>query len=97
VLTTIGVWLLVVSAVAIVVEGVLAAVWAASLVRRSRALSEGIETQRASIEADLERLRAAIEEARRLWRPYERILRWVRHPLVIALLESLARRRAGAR
>jgi len=97
VITTIGVWLLVVSAVAIAFEGVLAAVWAASLVKRSRALSEGIETQRALIEADLERLRAAVEEARRLWRPYQRILRWVRHPLAIALLESLARRRAGAR
>ena len=96
-ITTIGVWLLVVSAVAIAFEGVLAAVWAASLVKRSRALSEGIETQRALIEADLERLRAAVEEARRLWRPYQRILRWVRHPLAIALLESLARRRAGAR
>ena len=96
-LTTIGVWLLVVSAVAIVVEGVLAAFWAASLVKRSRALSVGIEAQRELIEADLARLRAAIEETKRLWRPYERILRWVRHPLVIALLESMARRRAGAR
>jgi hypothetical protein len=97
VLTTIGVWLLVVSAVAIVVEGVLAAVWAASLVKRSRALSDAIESQRALIEADLERLRAAVEQTKRLWRPYERILRWVRHPLAIALLESLARRRARAR
>ena len=96
-LTTIGVWLLVVSAVAIVVEGVLAAFWAACLVKRSRALSVGIEAQRELIEADLARLRAAIEETKRLWRPYERILRWVRHPLVIALLESMARRRAGAR
>ena len=96
-LTTIGFWLLVVSAVAIVVEGVLAAIWAASLVKRSRALSEGIERQRALIEADLERLRAAVEETRRLWRPYERILRLVRHPLAIALLESLAGRWAGAR
>ena len=96
-LTTIGVWLLVVSAVAIVVEGVLAAVWAASLAKRSIALSKGIENQRALIEADVERLQAAIEEARRLWRPYARILRWVRHPITLALLESLARRRAGAR
>jgi hypothetical protein len=97
VLTTIGIWLLVVSAVAIVLQGVVAAVWAASLVKRSRALSEGIEAQRALIEGDLARLRAAIEETKRLWRPYERILAWVRHPLVIALLESLARRRARAR
>lgn len=96
-LTTIGVWLLVVSAVAIVVEAAVAGVWTASLVKRSRALSEGIEVQRALIQDDLALLRAALEETRRLWRPYERILRWVRHPLVIALLESLARRRTGAR
>jgi len=96
VLTTIGVWLLVVSAVAIAVEGVLAAVWAVSLVKLSRALLEAIESQRALIEGDFARLRAAIEETERLWRPYKRILRWVRHPLVIALLESLARRRARA-
>jgi hypothetical protein len=97
VLTTIGVWLLVAGAVAIVVEGVLAALWGMSLARRSAALSARIETERVLIEADLARLRAALEETQRLWRPYRRILRWVRHPLVIALLESYARRRAAAR
>jgi hypothetical protein len=97
VLTTIGVWLLVASAVAIVVEGMLAALWGVSLARRAVELSERIETERALIEADLARLRAAIEETKRLWLPYRRTLRWVRHPLVIALLESYARRRAAAR
>jgi hypothetical protein len=97
VLTTIGVWLLVGSVVAIVLEGVVAAVWGAALARRSVALSERVQSERELIEADLERLRAALEEAGRLWRPYRRVLRWVRHPLVIALLESYARRRAGAR
>ena len=96
-LTTIGVWLLVGGAVAIVIEGVLAALWGVSLARRSAALSARIETERVLIEADLARLRAALDETRRLWRPYRRILRWVRHPLVIALLESYARRRAAAR
>ena len=96
-LTTIGVGLLIAGAVAIVVEGVLAALWGVSLARRSAALSERIETERLLIEADLARLRAALEETQRLWRPYRRILRWVRHPLVIALLESYARRRAAAR
>ena len=96
-LNTIGVWLLVASAVAIVVEGVLAALWGVSLARRSAALSARIETERALIEADLARLRAAVEETKRLWRPYRRILLWVRHPLVIALLEYYARRRAAAR
>ena len=96
-LTTIGVWLLVAGAVAIVVEGVLAALWGVSLARRSAALSARMETERFLIKADLARLRAAVEETQRLWRPYRRILRWVRHPLVIALLESYARRRAAAR
>jgi uncharacterized protein YqgV (UPF0045/DUF77 family) len=97
VLTTIGVWLLVVSVVAMIAEGVVAAVWAVSLAKRSVALSERLESERTLIEADLERLRAAIEEARRLWLPYRRIIWWVRHPLAIALLESYARRRARAR
>jgi hypothetical protein len=97
VLTTIGVSLLVASAVAIVVEGVLAALWGVSLTRRSVALSERLEAERALIEGDFVRLRAALEETKRLWRPYRRILLWVRHPLVIALLESYARRRAAAR
>ena len=96
-ITAIGVWLLVVSVVAIVVEGVVAAVWGVSLAKRSVALSERVQSERALIEEDLERLRAAIEETKRLWRPYRRILKWVRHPLAIALLESYARRRAGAR
>jgi len=95
--TAIGVWLLVASVVAIVVEGVVAAVWGVSLAKRSVALSERIQSERALIEADLERLRAAIEETERLWRPYRRVLKWVRHPLAIALLQSYARRRAGAR
>jgi hypothetical protein len=97
VLTTIGVWLLVVGAAAIVVEGVVAAVWTVSLAKRSLALSERLESERALIETDLERLRAAVEETKRLWGPYKRILRWVRHPLAIALLESYARRRVGSR
>jgi hypothetical protein len=97
VLTTIGVWLLVAGIVAIVVEGVVAAFWATSMVKRSRALSEGLLVERGLIEADLARLRAAIEETKRLWRPYRRVLRWVRHPLAIALLESYARRRVRAR
>ena len=83
-------------------QAVASAVWPpglsqVELARRAAALSERIETERALIEADLARLRAAIEETKRLWLPYRRILRWVRHPLVIALLESYARRRVRAR
>ncbi len=32
---------------------------------------------------------------RRLWRPYRRALRWLRHPLVLALLGSYRRRMAA--
>ena len=96
-LTTIGVWLLVAGAVAIVVEGIVAALWTVSIVQRSRALSEQIEAGRGLIEADLALLQAAVEETTRLWTPYRRLLRVVRHPLAIALLESYARRRASVR
>jgi hypothetical protein len=97
VLTTIGVWLLVAGAAAIVVEGIVAAVWTVSIAKRARALSEQVEAGRGLIEADLARLRVAVEETRRLWTPYRRVLRLLRHPLAIALLQSYARRRAGAR
>jgi hypothetical protein len=93
----IGVWLLVAAALAIVIEGVLAAVWGVGMARRTRVLSERLEKERGLIEADLERLRAALDETTRLWKPYRRALRLLRHPLMIALLESFARRRAAAR
>lgn len=91
----IGIWLLVVSLVAIGVEMVLAGVWSAKVARRARELSERLATERAGLQADLARMKAALEETRVLWQPYARLLRWTRHPLVIALMESYARRRAS--
>ena len=93
----IGQWLLIVSVVAIVVELALAGIWTARLASRGRALSLRVATEQAQIRADVERLRAALEETRVLWRPYARMLRWLRHPLMIALLQSYRRRRASAR
>jgi hypothetical protein len=49
------------------------------------------------IEEDIERLRAALEETKRLWKPYRRVLRLLRHPLTIALFGSFARRGAAGR
>ena len=89
----VGVWLLVVCVVAIVVEGVVAALWGVAMAKRARALSEKVETERGLIEADLKRLQAALEETRRLWKPYRRALRLLRHPIALALLQSYARRR----
>ncbi len=90
----IGVWLLVAGVVAIVAEGMLAAVWGMAVAKRSRALQELVETERGLIEADLKRLQEALEETRRLWRPYRRVLRWLRHPITIALMQSYAGRRS---
>jgi len=94
-LGAIGIWLLVAGGLAIVVELALVAIWGLALGRRARALSERIESERNEIRADVERLRLAVEEMKVLWRPYRRVLRWLRHPLMIALLGSYRRRMAA--
>ena len=94
-LGTIGIWLLVAAVIAIIVELALMAVWGLAMGRRMQALSQRLAIQRAQIEADVEKLRRAIEETRALWQPYGRVLRWLRHPLVLALLGSHRRRMAA--
>ncbi len=91
-LGTIGVWLLVAGAVAIILELVLITVWGLAVARRTVVLTKVVETEQAAVRADLERLKQTIVEMKRLWQPYRRILRWVRHPLVLALLGSYRRR-----
>ena len=63
-----------------------------AVAKRALTLKERLETERGLIEADLEKLRLAIEETQRLWRPYSLVLRWLGHPLTIALLGSYRRR-----
>lgn len=94
---TVGVWLLIVSAVAIVLECVLAAIWSRGIAVASKTLRARVETEQVQIRADLERLRAALAETQVLWQPYARLLRWLRHPLAIALVQSYSRRRSAAR
>jgi hypothetical protein len=91
----IGVWLLIASGAAILLEVVVMGIWSLRLSRSARALSVQINDERAAIEADLEKLRLALEETQMLWRPYARILRWLNHPLVIALIGSYRRRWAA--
>jgi hypothetical protein len=90
----IGVWLLVAGAVAILTEVVLIVVWGRAVANRSHALQARIEAEQGMIEVELKRLQDAVVEMRRLWKPYRRVIRWLRHPLTIALLESYALRRA---
>jgi hypothetical protein len=96
-LSWIGVWLLIIGVVAIVLEGALAGLWSLRLAKRSRALSARLTAEQAQLRANVERLRAALAETQALWQPYRRILRLLRHPLAIALMQSFLRRRAAAR
>ena len=88
-----GVGLLVAAGLAIVVEAVLAAIWGMAVAKGAVKLSASLSSERALLQADLATLRLALEETERLWRPYRTILRWVNHPLTIALLGSYRRRR----
>jgi len=87
-----GVGLLVAAGLAIVVEAVVAAWWGRAVAIHALTLSQRLETERRLVEADLEKLRLALEETKRLWRPYRMVLRWLQHPLLIALLGSYRRR-----
>ena len=88
----VGVALLVAAGLAILVEGALAAVWGMGVARRTAKLSERLQAEQGLLEADLEKLRLAIAETGRLWRPYRVALRWLGHPLTIALWQSYRRR-----
>jgi hypothetical protein len=96
-LETIGIWLLVGAVVLIGFEVVLAAVWSLRLGRKARVLSSRLASEQAHLRADVERLRASLVEMQELWQPYRRLLRLLRHPLTIALMQSYARRRAAVR
>ncbi len=90
-----GIWLLIAGVAAIVLEGALGAWWAVRLSRRAAALRTNMNALQAQIRGDLATLDALLAETRVLWRPYRRLLRLLRHPITIALMQSYARRRAG--
>ena len=92
-----GIGLLVVAVVAIIVEAALAGIWTARIARRSKVLSERLAAEQARLQADVKRLQAALAEMAILWQPYGRLLRWVQHPLAIAVFQSFVRRRAVGR
>ena len=88
----IGIYLLIVAAVAILIECGLAAWWSVRIARHSQTLNERLLSERANLEADLARLQMTLDEMRVLWQPYSRLLRWVQHPLAIAVIQSFVRR-----
>jgi hypothetical protein len=94
-LVALGPWLFVFAVAVILVEGAVAAAWSVRLARQGQALAVMLQRERALVEGDVARLRETLEETRRLWEPWRRALRWLRHPLVAALLASFWRRATG--
>jgi hypothetical protein len=92
-----GVALLIVSLAAILVEGVMMVDHTMRLAARGRLLSERLTTERVLLQSEVDALTAQLQVTEVLWQPYRRLLRWLGHPLTIALLQSLTRRRAAAR
>lgn len=92
----IGIWLLIGSVVLIVIEAMLAGLWTARLARRGQALTKQLQQRQVELKADIDQLQQSLAETVALWQQYERWLRWLRHPLTVALLQSYARRRAAA-
>jgi hypothetical protein len=90
----IGIYLLIVGAVLIVVECGVAAWWSVRIARRSQSLNEKLLSERANLEADVARLQMTLEEMSMLWQPYSRLLGWLQHPIVAALIQSFLRRAA---
>ena len=88
----VGIWLLAIGGAAIVIEAVVFAAWSWQLARGGQALAVFVDDQRGLVQADVARLRETFEETQRLWAPYRRFLRRLRHPLVAALMTSLWRR-----
>jgi hypothetical protein len=95
-LDLLGIWILVIGAVVIGIELSLAGLWSVRLSRRARQLNELLQREQAELKADVERLQQSMADTVTLWRPYRTLLRWLRHPLTMALLQSYMRRRAAA-
>jgi len=94
-LAWLGVSLLIVCVVMIGVEGVMLGSWTWDLAKRARLLSERMAPEQVLLKTDVDQLVAQLEVMAVLWQPYRRLLRWVSHPLAIALFQSFARRWAA--
>ena len=94
-LSWVGAWLVVIAFGAILIEGVLAALWTMRIAKRSRVLNERLAAEQAQMQAESARLKAELADMEVLWQPYRRLLRLLRHPIALAVLQSYARRRAA--
>jgi hypothetical protein len=93
----IGIYLLIVCAVVILVEAALGAIWSFRIAQHANTLNDRLTSERANLEAEVAMLLMTLDETAVLWQPYQRLFKWLQHPLAIALVQSLMRRRAVVR
>ena len=91
----IGIAMVVIGLIAILIEVGLIVPRAIRLNRLLSVLIEAIDEARLAIESDLAQISASGRETHLLWKPYRRILRWLSHPLTVALFASYRRRRTS--
>lgn len=91
---TAGLWLLLIAGVALVLEvlALVPSVW--SLQRRALALRAALEWERELTQVEIDRLLSLRAETERLLVPYRRLVRFLSHPLLLAVFASWRRRRA---
>jgi hypothetical protein len=80
----------------IVVELLIAVPLVIRLRSRVSQLRRLVASEAGMAESEVLRLELALADSRRLLLPYGRLWKYLRHPLVVALLASLWRRRARA-
>lgn len=84
----------VIGLIAILVELALILPKALRLNRQLGTLVEALDRARVAIESDLAAVGVSHAEVQVLWKPYKRVMRWLSHPLTVALLASYRRRRS---
>ena len=89
-----GLWMLVLGAIAMVIEFVVLGLRGFLLTKRLRKLNLRVEGELRNVDEELASLRNAASETSRLLQPYRRIRRWIRHPLALALYQSYRTRRS---
>jgi hypothetical protein len=93
----IGRWLLVAGAAPFVLAAVTVVPALLRLSRRARALRASVEEARRDSLSALALLEARRAETETLLRPWRTLVRWARHPLVVATWQWYRRRRPAAR
>jgi hypothetical protein len=92
-IAVVSLWVAAIAGAVVLVELLVSVPLLLRLRSRIRQLAALLESEAAFTTAELERLRLARARMRVLVRPYRRAWKYVRHPLLVALLASYRQRR----